>query len=300
MMNLLRKYKYKIITESQLFQREATLARERFERMSLMHQLITDMRSKNDFCVPNRKIAVVHLQKTGGTSLRDNLRVAFPDALHVDMGGAVVNRCEPQELKLFDVVFGHMQLDDIVKKLPDVFTVAFVRHPVTHAFSRWKWLRSYKDDPVLGKQQTVIAAAEHDFESYIQSTDFEVYEQRTNYQTYILMGKSVVDILASERADKRVIRELDESLKVEISDKIKTIGFLGVFENFESESECLLRLLGAKSIVSSAKLNVTGGPHQSEMVTPELSEKIIERNRLDMYLYEQALRLRESRLGVNV
>jgi hypothetical protein len=151
-------------------------------------------------------MAVIHIPKTAGTSLRGELMSAFPDAIFLDIGTEPLDRAESSELEAFDIIFGHMHLDAMIKKELDTYKVAFVRHPVTAAASYWSFGRNFEHDPTVNKLPTIAAICRYNFDDWIKTADPNAFNFVSNFQSKFILG----DSFGSEQLSDSVMKLIEK------------------------------------------------------------------------------------------
>ncbi|HOW87244.1 MAG TPA: hypothetical protein P5561_01455 [Candidatus Omnitrophota bacterium] len=268
------------------YEEAATQSSERLERIRIISEAYQKLRENRsaDLRAPNRKVAVIHVPKTGGTSLRHELLSAFPDATHLDAGNWPLERAEAGELDAFDIIFGHMYLHNLDKHKKDRYKVMFFRDPVTQAASVYAFLRSFAKDPVLSKRPDIMAALRYDFDTYIKTEDPNAFGVKRNRLARCLLGERFKD------------SELDETTLPMIKDKLEEIDFPGLYEHFTEDCQELLGILGAKISAPAVWLNKTPARMPKESISSETQEQILRKCSLDVEIYRLVRLKRQKRL----
>jgi len=212
-----------------------TLSNDRLQRIRLLSDTYQSIRNLNcnKLLVPNRKIGVIHVPKTGGTSLHHEIKTTFPHATFLDAGHTPLILAEQGELDGFDIIFGHMYLNNLDKHDKDRYKIIFFRDPVTQAASVYGHLISFKDDPVLCKRPDIVAALRYDFDTYISTSDPNAYNTKRNRYARTILGEEFKD------------HDIDDNIAIMINQKLKEIDFIGLFEFYSEDSKTLLNILGA-------------------------------------------------------
>lgn len=234
--------------------------------------------------IPNRKVAVIHVRKTGGTSLRRELELSFPKATFFDAGPQPLEHAGAGELDRFDIIFGHMFLDNLTKHGAGRYKVLFLRDPIAQAVSMWSFMRSLANDPELGKRPDIVAACRYDFDAYIKTPDPNAYEHKRNEFAMILLGEKIKD------------HALDEETVRKIKDALKKIDFVGFLEHYAEDSQALLRILGAQPSAKPLWLNRTPKKISEDLIPPETRNEILKKSSLDAEIYRLALLKGQKRL----
>lgn len=268
------------------YRNAATQSSERLQRIELLskaHQLIRTT-YPGKISLPNRKVAVIHVPKTGGTSFRHELITNFPHASFLDAGSGPLERADAGELDGFDIIFGHMYLENLAKHRADRYIVVFFRDPVTQAASIYGFLRSFADDPVLSKRADIVAALNYDFDTWVMTSDPNAYNTKRNRYGRTILGEQFKDY------------DLDKELILMIKQKLAEIDYIGLFEHYNEDSQALLKLLGALSRTEEVWLNRTPERPQKEMISEKIHQLILEKSSLDAEIYRLALLRRQMRL----
>lgn len=235
--------------------------------------------------VPNRKLAIIHVRKTGGTSLRRELELSFPKATFFDAGPQLLERHGAGELDCYDIIFGHMFLDSLAKHRARRYTVIFLRDPIAQALSIWSFMRSLAGDPAMAKRADIAAACRYDFDAYVRTEDPNAYEHKRNEFAMILMGEKVKHCV------------LNETMARTIKTKLGEIDFVGLLEHYAEDSQMLLQILGAKPSTEPVWLNRTQGKIPDQSVSRATRDEILRKSSLDAEIYRLAMLMRRERAG---
>lgn len=219
--------------------------------------------------------------------MRHELIATFPHASFLDAGSGPLERANAGELDGFDIIFGHMYLDNLAKHRADRYIVVFFRDPVTQAASIYGFLRSFVDDPVLSKRADIMAALNYDFDTWVMTSDPDAYNVKRNRYARTICGEMYKDV------------SMDNTMFNMIKQKLGEIDFIGLYEYYNEDSQYLFQLLGGPQRKGDAVwLNKTPQRPQKEAISNKTREIIYEKSSLDVEIYHLAMLNRQQRLNV--
>ena len=220
--------------------------------------------------VGRRDIVFVHIPKTGGTSLRNMLRVAVPEALFLtDYGGSPEASPEVREL-----IYGRQALERLRARFDDshrgiILAGHFRASRYWNSFDAESFVTLIRNpvDRVLSDYNHAVAH----YGYTISLREFAQAEERRN-----VIFKSLADI------------DLDR------------FGFIGMMEDFAAATNCLAKFIGAKLPIRYDNVGDYERTNPTSCFDPSIRAMIAEFNPDDMEIYEKIRRERqESPLAVN-
>ncbi len=233
-----------------------------------------------------------HIPKTGGTTLdylvAKNYRIDYVQqvnapALDRHVAGAFKND------RAYRAYLGHFELNDIIYQLldrPKLAQFTMLREPVSRVISYYDYLRSSPNHPKYG------IAKDLSLEEFVSHPDIDEVE---NGQAYRLLG---LIRHGQYTTDPRTEQELIEAVKNQLADRFSLFGLTERFDDFLIMAQ---RTLGWKDIFYK-RLNESRVKTDKSTIPASTIERIKERNRLDLALYEFAQKLfakRFAQLGLS-
>jgi hypothetical protein len=246
-------------------------------------------------------VVFVHLQKTGGTTLRDLLAAQFEEDRVCPGPNLPIYSFSVAELGHYDFFAGHYELDSI-RFIPrrNVRTLSLFREPCARLIS---WYRFHKSHPPYGA---------HAVNRFVQLANdltaeefFEAPEVRANqlvYNHYLLsFGRSFAWF--DHRRDSLSRADLDSALQ-DAKRQIRTLTALGITERFAQSVRHICKTLDLPPPATVKAANVTddmqnlySGFRRVDPVsmTPRLAAALEELTAYDQELYRFAIREFERR-----
>jgi hypothetical protein len=204
--------------------------------------------------ISRRTLVFVHLEKTGGTTLRDLIAANF-DADRIAPGpNNQIYSFPVAELGYYDFFAGHFDLDS-VRYVPrrNISTITLFREPRSRLIS---WYRFHKSHPPVGPH-----AANHFVKLAHQLSAeefFELPELRTSqfaFNRYLsAFGRSFGWFEA--RRGSLNDDELDSALE-DAKNAIRSLTAIGITEQFERSVRCILKALKLPAPAEIKSANVT-------------------------------------------
>jgi hypothetical protein len=225
------------------------------------------------------KLFFFHLPKAGGTSLSAALAANFDTSrvapiIENDIHGHLDNAGNYKPFAGYDFYSGHYGLDIFDALADGHLSVSNFRHPVERVYSLFRYFRGIEVDETTLNQRhyaAVKAAKSSSLEGFVTSKDEVVRTYTSNQQARQLTG-SPWDL------------QTDISTAAAHS-AIDQMSCFYVCEYPEPSQEWFKDVLGVQAI---PRLNVTSAPRRDPEISVS-SAAIIERNELDLALYEHAV-----------
>ena len=240
-------------------------------------------------------LAFIHLEKTGGTSLRDSLAAQFEEDRVCPGPNHPLYSFSVSELGYYDFFAGHFDLDSI-RYIPrrNIKTVSLFREPRSRLIS---WYRFHKSHPPHGEHASnrlVMLANELTAEEFFESP--EVRGNPLTYNRYLFaFGRSVSWF--NHRRDSLVKSDLDAVLR-DAKSSVSSLTTLGITEQFSRSVGHICKTLDLPPPATIKSANVTDeipnlltGFRRVEpvQVTPRLLAALEELISYDQEIYRFAL-----------
>jgi len=196
----------------------------------------------------------IHLEKTGGTSLRDMLAAQFEEDRVCPGPNNPLYSFSVAELGDYDFFAGHFDLAS-VRYIPrrNIRTISLFREPRSRLIS---WYRFHKSHPPRGdyaSNRLVVLANELTAEEFFESP--EVRANQLAYNRYLLaFGRSFSWF--DHRRDLLVKSDLDEALR-DAKSSIRDLTALGITEQFERSVRHIFKTLDLSPPSTIKSANVT-------------------------------------------
>lgn len=101
---------------------------------------------------PNRPLILLHVPKAAGSTVREHLKVWFPDAKHIQFTAPEFwDKMSDDEIAGYDILTGHIGFR-FVERVPNAILITFLREPLARAVSQYYYHRNnlgtFKEDKV--------------------------------------------------------------------------------------------------------------------------------------------------------
>ena len=255
-------------------------------------------------------LVFLHIQRCGGTTLTNLLDLHFrndqilkANLLHGEQGrilGISGHTGTPFELDdgvaNYRLIAGHSNFGDLDAILTNPVYVTMLRDPIQRVVSLYRYWKSHRLDyiekhglrgPLLAKRLSL--------EELVQSDEPEALYNVHNGMARQLVNHLIAPIdLSDEEWLKRAGENLDR------------FTFVGISELYDLSVNLLCESLGWSPVTRLDTANTYaqtfGSPEQfeaipDEVLTPQTAAVIIERNWIDLQLYQRALRRLGRRFG---
>ncbi|MEL7232882.1 MAG: sulfotransferase family 2 domain-containing protein [Chloroflexota bacterium] len=219
-------------------------------------------------------VIFLHIPKTGGTSAREVIAANFPADRVTLYDAGDWHVVTPMDMTENDFISGHFQFTNLLSAVwADAPVFTFVRHPVNRFLSHYRW---------------IVQETAHPWNKQIRGLSLEEYMAHPNCTTY--WDNIHVRFLAGVQGRPVVESDLTVALL-----NLTKLQFVGVFEHFDDEMRRLFEVLElpAPGALPHRKKTTVARP----LISVSMMHRLMERERLDMKLYEFACDLRHEAVG---
>ena len=224
----------------------------------------------------------LHIPKTGGTTFTEILRANFRKVLAVSgpQGLRDFLQMSPAERASYPAAAGHMPFGiDRFLAVPCEYIV-FLREPVDHTISSYYYVLRTPGNPQHERASTM---------SLREYAESDLWPISDNLQTRWLADFDWAEVLSPDGGTTPPPpRALEEHLR-QAKANLDRCAFVGLFDHFE---DCVRRCCDRFGLrcTTIPCLNATPGRPAVTEVDPEVRAVIRQRRRLDVELYEYAVR----------
>ena len=248
-------------------------------------------------------LAFIHLQKTGGTSLRTMLERQFPADRRCPIRGDKLHLLSVAELGQYDFFSGHFDRCSL-RFIPrnDIKTIALFREPRARLISFYRFLRSHPIRDEFANDRLMRLANELSAEEFFERPETRVHVGVYNHYL-IALGGSYAWFEYTRNA--LTTKDFSEALE-EAKRQIRALTALGITERFRQSVEVIWRTLNFSPLPSIATVDVTDRLSEVDnrfqrvdpvAMTPRLAEALSELTKYDDELYRFAVLEFERRCG---
>jgi hypothetical protein len=248
-------------------------------------------------------LAFIHLQKTGGTSLRTMLESQFPADRRCPIRGDKLYHLSVAELGQYDFYSGHFDRCSL-RFIPrnNIKTVALFREPRARLISFYRFLRSHPVRDEFANDTLMRLANELSAEEFFERPEPRVHVGVYNHYLIALGGSYAwFEYTRNTLTTKDFSEALEEAKR-----QIRALTALGITERFGQSVEVIWRTLNFGAAPSIAAVDVTDKLSEVDnrfqrvdpvAMTPRLAEALSELTKYDDELYRFALLEFERRYG---
>jgi hypothetical protein len=201
-----------------------------------------------------RSIAFIHLEKTGGTTLRDALAPLFEEDRVCPGPNNPIYSFSVAELGHYDFFAGHFDLDS-VRYIPrrNISTIALFREPRSRLISWYRFHKSHPLDSNHAANRLVVLANKLTAEEFFESP--EVRCSQLAYNRYLLaFGRSFAWF--DHCRDSLSSPDLEWALQ-DAKSAIRSLNALGITEQFDKSVRYICQTLGLSCPATIKSVNVT-------------------------------------------
>lgn len=225
----------------------------------------------------------LHMPKAGGSALGGAIgnRFAAEECLWLYYSDDPAD----EELRGASFVAGHVSMSILDRFDRAPYVITMLRDPIERALSTYSIFREFDPlwTPPVRLERTEAArrlAKEHSIDEFIRIAPDLAEHYLGNWQARTLGAKQL------DRTDER----LEDALE-----GLHRCDFVGLAERQDESVDWLTRRLGWAELTPLPLASVTDARLQSEQVSPEAMEALLDLTSVDRDLYAEAVRLYESR-----
>lgn len=251
-----------------------------------------------------RTVVFVHLQKTGGTSLRKAIGQEFPFDKRCPILENKLHLLSLAELAQYDFFAGHFDLPSI-KLIPrdDVLTISMFREPSSRLVSLYRFLRSHPNGDEFADDRLVQLAHAHTAEEFFALDEIRSYSAINNHYLFAL-GRSFHWFDENQRT---LTENALASALLDAKLQVSALSGVGITERFDESVRLISEALNITPHANVRKMHVTDQfPDRDSrfrrtdpvMMTPELAAAMRDLVFYDKQVYEFAAAEFERRLAI--
>jgi hypothetical protein len=246
-------------------------------------------------------LAFIHLQKTGGSSLRTMLERQFPAERCCPVRDDKLHLLSVAELGQYDFYSGHFDRTSL-RFIPrdDIKTISLFREPRARLISFYRFLKSHPVRDEFANDPLMRFANELSAEDFFERSEIRVHVGVYNHYLIALGGSYAwFEYTRTSLTKEDFSRALEEAKR-----QIRALTALGITERFSQSVEFISRALNLRptpsieSVYVTEKLPLMDARFQQVdpvVMTPRLAEALAELTVYDDELYRFAVREFERR-----
>ncbi len=257
-----------------------------------MHPDITDHPNLNR---GRRAVVFIHLQKTGGTSLRELIGRQFLPERRCPILEDKLHVLSLAELSRYDFFAGHFDIS-VIGLIPrdTIETVAMFREPHARLISLYRFLRSHPTGDEFAEDQLIPLAHALSAEQFFERPELRAFSAINNHYVFAF-GRSFSWFDQNrESLSSKVLSAVLLDAKLQLS----ALSALGITERFRESTDLICRALDMDPPTVIEKLHVTDNFADADArfrrvdrveMTPRLVEGMRDLVEYDNVLYEYAI-----------
>jgi hypothetical protein len=232
--------------------RQVLLASEEFQgKYKVMHPAT---QAHPSLSMGRRTIVFIHLQKTGGTSLRVMLERQFPADRRCPVLEDKLHLLSIAELGQYDFFAGHFDRTSL-RFIPrdNIKTVALFREPRARLISLYRFLRSHPVGDEFTDNYLIRLANESSAEEFFERPELRNYSAVNNH--YLIALGSSFSWFDQNRASlsQEKLSQLLHNAKLQI----RSLTAIGITEQFEQSVAMMYKSLDLTPLASIEAVHVT-------------------------------------------
>jgi len=242
-----------------------------------------------------RAVVFIHLQKTGGTSLRELIGKHFSPERRCPILQDKLHILSLAELGQYDFFAGHFDIscNGFIPR-DAIETVAMFREPHARLVSFYRFLRSHPIGDEFAGDQLIPLAHALSAEQFFERPELRDFSAVNNHYLFAF-GRSFSWFDQNrESLSEKVLR----SVLLDAQLQLRALTALGITEKFSESAHLICRSLGMKAPESIEALHVTDNFAAADArfrrvepveMTPRLTEGMRDLVEYDKILYEYAV-----------
>lgn len=222
------------------------------------------------------KFVFLHIPKTAGTSFVDAIKKAIgADRVSPSFNAGVMSQDQAEELDHFDVIAGHISINDINRYFSDRNIITVIREPIERCISWYYYARSLARNTEL---EDVNAAQTLSVDDFFRAEKYLIFRNIYNRQVRQL-GGHVFDL------------NIDFNIAMEKSiATLASANWVGRVETIDEDIETLKHQFPAFANLALRKTNVTPNKGLRNELSSKTLNNIEAYNEYDLALYEKMKR----------
>jgi hypothetical protein len=232
--------------------RQALLASEEFQgKYKVMHP---SSEAHPSLSMGRRTIVFIHLQKTGGTSLRVMLERQFPADRRCPVLEDKLHLLSVAELGRYDFFAGHFDRSSL-RFIPreDIKTVALFREPRARLISLYRFFRSHPADDEFARDHLIRLAHDLTAEEFFERPELRHYSAVNNH--YLNALGSSFSWFDQNRAS--MSQEKLSQLLHDAKLQIRSLTAIGITEQFKRSVPMICKSLDLTLVPTIEAVHVT-------------------------------------------
>jgi len=176
-----------------------------------------------------------------------------------------------ERFEQYRLIRGHFSIPSQVRVAPDRYTMTLIRHPIRRIASLYSYWRIVADNSAQVARARELSFAE--FVRYYAESPTVVRNTYTHH--FAALGINQLGPLADE-----------DTLRATARHNLAAFDFIGVCDEFEASARLLSAELDWRIPAEVPRENSSGSEHVFAQIDPETMDFLVERNQLDLELYE--------------
>jgi hypothetical protein len=262
------------------------------DKYNAMHP---DVHQHPDLAYERRTVVLLHLEKTGGTSLRELVAQAFAADRRCPLFENRLHTLTLAQLGRYDFYSGHFDAASI-RFIPRqrLEVVSMFREPVSRLVSLYRFLRAHPMVDEFVGHKLVALAHRYSAEEFFEQPQIRLFSNINNHYVVVL-GKSY--LWFEQHARSLRPGDMEDGVR-QARATISDMASLGLTEHYEESVALICRDLAIPMPASIARLNATDGSAARDArfsrvdpveLTPRLLAAVADLTAYDTQLYRFAV-----------
>jgi hypothetical protein len=213
-----------------------------------------------------------HFPKTGGLSFIALCRQNLAEAdISPHLSDIQLRRARRKRFERYRLIRGHFSIPSQIRVAPDRYAMTLIRHPIRTIASLYQYWRTAPDQSAAISKARELSFPE--FVRYYADSPMVVDNPYTHH--FAALGINMLGTLADA-----------DTLRSTARQNLAAFDFIGLCEEFEASARLLSTELDWRIPVDVPRENSSGSERVFEQIDPETMDFLVERNLLDLELYE--------------